>query len=76
MFIHMKVEREKLKSIILEEINNNNLWINEIHRRLVRRGIDCSLTTVWNIVNELKEEGLVIIERVGNVSLVRRRENA
>jgi len=72
----MKIDREKLKSLILEEVDDNNLWINEIHRRLVRRGVNCSLTTVWNIVNELKDEGLVTIERVGNVSLVRRVEDA
>ena len=72
----MKIDREKLKSLILQEIDENNLWINEIHRRLVRRGINCSVTTVWNVVNELKDEGLVTIERIGNVSLVRRVEDA
>jgi len=63
-----------LKKAILEEISGKELWINEIHKRMILKGFDCSTPTVSKAIKELEKEGLIETKKIGKTVLVRERK--
>jgi len=64
---------EDVKKAVMNELKNNkdsNMWVNEIHRRVIKNGVSCSLPTVIKALDELEKDGVVTIKKIGNVKMV------
>lgn len=61
----VKWTEDQLKSEILEIIKETPLWIKEIHRRLIRKGINVSDVTVSKMIRKMELENLVETTQVG-----------
>lgn len=65
---------ETLKNIVLEILDDKELWVNEIHRRVILHGFKVSVPTVSKTIKKLEKEGLVETKIIGKTLLVRRKK--
>ena len=66
------MKRVIIKQEVLSVLKDEEIWINELYRRLIKRGYSCSISTVYSVVKELEREKKIRIRKIGNLSLIKR----